>query len=88
MARNGYADRLRQIPALSHCTHGQLAQIAQVVDDVQLPAGTQLTAQSGELVVTLAPTRVLVVDRRARTSVLDAAPELGTRTSEVRLHPA
>ena len=88
MKRNGYLDRLRSVPALKRCTRAQLEQVARLVDDVELPAGTQLRGVSGELVVTLVPTRALVVDRRALPAVLDAAPAIGTRATELPLHQA
>lgn len=88
MAHNGYLERLRRIPAFRHCTRRQLEQVVRLVDDVQLPPGTQLRGESGELIVTLVPTRALVVDRRARSSVLDVAPALAPRPPEVPLHPA
>jgi hypothetical protein len=88
MTRNRYLRRLREVPAFRHCTRQQLQRVARLVDDVEVPAGTQLAGDAGELILTLAPTRMLVVDRRALPTVLDEAPGLGTRASEVPLHPA
>jgi hypothetical protein len=88
MTRNAYLDRLRSLPAFRQCTRRQLEHVARLVDDVELPAGTQLTGDAGELVLTLSPVRALVIDRRALPAVLDDAPALGTRASEIPLHPA
>lgn len=88
MTRNRYLRRLREVPAFQHCTHGQLQRLARLVDDAELPAGTQLTGDAGELVLTLAPVRALVIDRRSLPAVLDEAPALGTPTPEVPLHLA
>jgi hypothetical protein len=88
MKRNRYLDRLRSLPALQRCTRSQLEQVARLVDDVDVPAGTQLVSESGELIVTLAPTRALVVDRRSRPRVLEVAPALGTPASGVPLQEA
>jgi hypothetical protein len=88
MKRNRYLDRLRSVPALERCTRSQLEQVARLVDDVQLPPGTQLISESGELIVVLAPTRALVVDRRARPGVLEEVPGLGTGAAEVPLQEA
>jgi hypothetical protein len=99
MARNGYLDRLRAVPAFRHCTHRQLEQVARLVDVVELPAGT-VELDRRELVVTLDPVRALVVDRRALPVLLDLAPDLasepreevarraGSTTPALRLHPA
>lgn len=88
MKRNRYLKRLREVPAFRHCTRRQLAHVARLVDDVEVPAGTQLTGHAGELILTLTPARVLVIDRRALPAVLDDAPGLGTGSPEVRLFPA
>ena len=88
MQRTRYLERLGSIGALSQCTRRQLRQVASLVDDVELPAGTQLRGPGGELVVTLTPTRALVVDRRALPAVLDVAPTLGTPAPEVPLDSA
>lgn len=88
MMRNRYLRRLRGVPAFRHCTMRQLQQVARLVDVVDLPAGTQLGGDGGELVMTLTPTQALVIDRRALPAVLDQAPALGTPGSEVPLKPA
>ena len=99
MARNGYLERLRAVPAFRHCTHGQLEEVARLVDVVELPAGT-VELDRRELVVTLDPVRALVVGRRALPVLLEIAPELATDPQEevawragstapaLRLHPA
>jgi hypothetical protein len=87
MARNGYLHRLHDIPAFRDCTRRQLQEVARLVDVVELPAGT-VELDGRQLVVTLDPVRALVVNRRAVPAVLDLAPSLGTRSSEVPLHPA
>jgi hypothetical protein len=99
MARNGYLERLRSIPAFCQCTHPQLAQVARLVDVVELPAGT-VELDRRELVVTLDPVRALVVGRRALPVLLEIAPDLvtepreevawraGSTTPALRLHPA
>jgi hypothetical protein len=88
MTRNGYLERLREVPAFRHCTRRQLQQVARLVDDVRVRAGTQLTGDAGELVLTLSPVRALVIDRRALPAVLDEAPTLGTAGSEIPLQSA
>jgi hypothetical protein len=100
MARNGYLQRLRHIPAFRHCTHRQLEQVARLVDVVELPAGT-VELDGRELVVTLDPVRALVVGRRALPVLLEIAPDLaneppqeevawraGSGAPALRLHPA
>jgi len=87
MTRNGYLDRLHTVQAFRHCTRRQLHEVARLVDVVELPAGT-VELDRRQLVVTLDPVRALVVDRRAVPAVLDLAPTLGTRGSEVPLHSA
>jgi hypothetical protein len=99
MARNGYLERLRHIPAFRHCTRRQLEEVARLVDVVELPAGT-VELDRRELVVTLDPVRALVVGRRALPVLLEIAPELATDPREevawragstapaLRLHPA
>lgn len=99
MARNGYLDRLRAVPAFRHCSHRQLEQVARLVDVVELPAGT-VELDGRELVVTLDPVRALVVGRRALPVLLEIAPDLaseppaetasraGSTAPALRLHPA
>jgi hypothetical protein len=99
MARNGYLDRLRSIPAFRQCTPRQLEQIARLVDVVELPAGT-VELDGRELVITLDPVRALVVGRRAMPALLELAPDLvaepreevawraGSPGPALRLHPA
>jgi hypothetical protein len=78
MARNGYLDRLRTVPAFCHCTHRQLQQVARLVDLVELPAGT-VKLDPRELVITLDPVPALVVGRQALPVLLEIAPDLATR---------
>lgn len=100
MARNGYLERLRHIPAFRHCTRRQLEDVARLVDVVELPAGT-VELDGRELVVTLDPVRALVVGRRALPVLLEIAPDLasepareevawraGSTAPALRLHPA
>jgi hypothetical protein len=99
MARNGYLEHLRHIPAFRHCTRRQLEEVARLVDVVELPAGT-VELDRRELVVTLDSVRALVVGRRALPVLLEIAPELatdpreevewqaGSQTRALRLHPA
>jgi len=99
MARNGYLEQLRHIPAFRHCTHRQLKEVARLVDVVELCPGT-VELDDRELVVTLDPVRALVVGRRALPVLLDIAPDLatdptpevawraGSTTPALRLHPA
>jgi hypothetical protein len=99
MARNGYLERFRSVPAFRRCTRRQLEQIARLVDVVELPAGT-VELDGRELVVTLDPVRALVVGRRAVPALLELAPDLvtepreevarraGSPGSALRLHPA
>jgi hypothetical protein len=78
MARNGYLDRLRAVPAFQSCTRRQLEDIARLVDVVELPAGI-VELDGRELVVTLDPVRALVVGRRALPALLEIAPDLVTK---------
>jgi hypothetical protein len=99
MARNGYLDRLRAVPAFRRCTRRQLEDIGRLVDVVELPAGT-VELDGRELVVTLDPVRALVIGRRALPVLLEIAPDLATEPQEevawragsaapaLRLHPA
>jgi hypothetical protein len=99
MARNGYLERLRHVPAFRHCTRRQLEEVARLVDVVELPAGT-VELDRRELVVTLDPVRALVVGRQALPVLLELAPQLvtepqeevawraGSTTPALRLHPA
>jgi hypothetical protein len=99
MARNGYLDRLRAVPAFRRCTRRQLEDIGRLVDVVELPAGT-VELDRRELVVTLDPVRALVIGRRALPVLLEIAPDLATEPQEevawragsaapaLRLHPA
>jgi hypothetical protein len=98
MARNGYLQHLRHIPAFRHCTRSQLEHVARLIDVVERPAGT-IERDRREVVVTLDPARALVVGRRELPAVLEIAPDLvaGPRTEAeeagraapaLRLHPA
>ncbi len=99
MARNGYLERLRHIPAFRHCTHRQLEEVARLIDVVELPAGT-VELDHRELVVTLDSVRAIVLGRRALPVLLEIAPELaadpreevawraGSTAPALRLHPA
>jgi hypothetical protein len=99
MARNGYLERLRHVPAFRHCTHRQLEEVARLVDVVELAAGT-VELDRRELVVTLDRVRALVVGRQALPVLLELAPDLvtqpreevawraGSTTPALRLHPA
>jgi hypothetical protein len=78
MARNGYLDRLRTVPAFCHCTHRQLQQVARLVDLVELSAGA-VKLDRRELVITLDPVPALVVGRQALPVLLEIAPDLATR---------
>ncbi|HEY3096052.1 MAG TPA: hypothetical protein VGK05_04385 [Acidimicrobiia bacterium] len=101
MARNGYLERLRHIPAFRRCTRRQLELVARLVDVVELPAGT-VELDRRELVVTLDTVRALVVGRQALPVLLEIAPDLasqpgheeevawraGSKAPALRLHPA
>jgi hypothetical protein len=99
MARNGYLNRLRAVPAFRHCTRRQLELLARLVDVVELPAGI-VERDRRELVVALDPVRALVVARQALPLLLEIAPDLATEpaaeptwragraTPGLRLHPA
>jgi hypothetical protein len=99
MARNGYLDRLRLVPAFRHCSRRQLHDVARLVDVVELPAGI-IELDGRELVVTLDSVRALVVGRRELPALLEMAPELvaeptrevatraGSPGPALRLHPA
>ena len=62
------------------CPRSALAQIASLVDTLELPPGTMLGASSREMIVTLAPMHVVVIERRALHAVIDLAPDLEPRT--------
>lgn len=68
--RSPYLDRIRQIPMFRHCSRRELIEIARLVDRVEVPAGTALASNTREVLLTTAPTEVLVIDRRALNAVL------------------
>jgi hypothetical protein len=72
----GYLDSLRALPALRDSSPHRLAEIAKLVDIIDLPAGSQVHTNDRELVVTAGSVRALVVARRAMARVHDLAPEL------------
>ena len=80
MAFASYASLLRTVPAFRACPRSALAQIASLVDTLELPPGTMLGASSREMMVTLAPIHVVVIERRALQTVIDLAPDLEPRT--------
>jgi hypothetical protein len=63
---------LRRLPAFRLASDRRLAAIGRLVDVIELPANTRVGTSGRELVLTLEPVRVMVVDRRA----LAALPEL------------
>jgi hypothetical protein len=88
--RSAYLDRLAEVPAFRHCSRQDLLRVAQLVDEVELPAGARMAERGQELVITLEPTRVLVAGRRSIPALLELAPALEGGTPElwVRLTPA
>ena len=76
MPRPSYLALLRAVPAFRDCPTRSLLRLSTLVDMVELPAGTLVGATDRELVVTVGPTSVLVVERRALDAVLDLAPDL------------
>ena len=94
-SRSPYLERLAEIPALRHCSHRTLARVAQLVDEVVVTPGTPLDVPARQVTITLEPTRMLVVDRRALPALrelvpelLDAAPVVRARDQRLRLIPA
>jgi hypothetical protein len=59
-----YHDALRSVPAFRNCTDSEVRDLARLVDTIEVPAGTVIGRGDREVVLTLAPTRVLVVGRR------------------------
>jgi hypothetical protein len=93
--RSAYLDRLAEIPVFRRCSRRELVLVSQLVDEIVLPVGTTLPSNSRDLAIALAPTRVLVVERRALPALLelvpglmDAPPRAGTRQPRLRLVPA
>jgi len=76
MPRISYTALLRSVPAFRNCRPRALAQIASLVDTTEVPAGTVVSSNHREVVVTLTPTRVLVIERRALDAVTELAPGL------------
>jgi hypothetical protein len=75
---NDYLDHLRTLPALRRCTRHELGVIASIVDEVELPAGERVASSSREVLVTISPTRVLVIGPQALHTLATLAPELLT----------
>jgi hypothetical protein len=69
--RSAYLDRIREIPMFRECSKRELTEIARLVDRVELPAGTALASNNREILLTTAPTEVLVIDRRVLAAVLE-----------------
>jgi hypothetical protein len=82
MATSPHLRQLRAVPAFGDCSAATLACIAALVDTIEVPAGTLLDAHPRELRFTMEPTKVLVVDRRALSTVLQLAPPLMERMSD------
>jgi hypothetical protein len=74
-----YLDTLRAVPALRACTDTQLRRIARLVDAIEVPAGATVAATEREIVITLAPARLVAIDRRVLESCTALAPGLSTR---------
>jgi CRP-like cAMP-binding protein len=71
--RNSKVDAIAHVPLFSRCSRGELARIAQIADEVDLPAGKTLTkegARGREFIVLLDGT----ADVRSNTRLL---PSLG-----------
>jgi hypothetical protein len=68
-----YIDTLRALPAFRSCSPRDLTEISRLIDTVDLPAGTVIGRNSHEVVLMLEPTRVLVVERRAWSTVMELA---------------
>jgi hypothetical protein len=76
VSRARYRDDLRKVPAFRDCTPHQLTRIARLVDTIALPAGAAIGASDREIVLTLVPTTVLVVERRAWAMLIELAPAI------------
>jgi hypothetical protein len=83
MRHNAYLEALRKVPAFRTLADRDLIAIGRLVDTVDVPAGTVLVADRGELVATLAPTRLLVIGRREAEAVFELSPALRTSASDV-----
>jgi len=79
-----YLDRLATLPALRHCTRSRLVRVAQLVEEVTVPAGAPLPSGAGEVTIALEPTRMLVVDRRALPALHELVPDLFAPTRVIR----
>lgn len=84
MASN-YLDHLRTLPAMRRCTHRELDLIAGIVDEVELSAGERVASSRREVLVTMTPTRVLVIGRQALPTVARLAPDLLTWAAPLAL---
>jgi hypothetical protein len=76
MTTTAYVTLLRKVPAFRSCSKAALSRLAALVDIVELPAGIVLTGDRREVRITMEPTKMAIVDRRALTTVLHLAPEL------------
>lgn len=77
MRCSGYLDGLQSIPQFRHLRGGELTEIGQLVDSVDLPRGAIVGAiHAQDVVLTYAPARVLVIARRALPRMLELAPDL------------
>lgn len=74
---SAYLDRLGHITAFRCCSQRDqrdLRELARLIDHVSLPAGLPIAASAREMLVTVAPTE-LVIARRALPRVTELAPE-------------
>lgn len=71
-----YLSHLRTLPAFRGCTRRQLEIIARIVDEVELSQGECVSSNGREVLVTISPTRVLVIGRRALPTLATLAPDL------------
>jgi hypothetical protein len=66
-----YLDALRAIPPFRECTQSELLDLARAVDAIDVPAGTVIGRGDREVVLTLEPTRLLVLGRRTWPTVAE-----------------
>ena len=42
LGRNAKADLIREVPLFAHCTRGEIAKVASIADEIDVPAGKEL----------------------------------------------
>jgi hypothetical protein len=66
MKHENHLDRLRDLPQFRHLTRDQLVEVGRLAETVELDAGAEVIMRVDDVVLAAAPTRLLIIDRRAR----------------------